>query len=374
MADKLLTRRELNRATLARQMLLARENVTPVAAVERLAGMQAQLARPPFVGLWSRIEGFTRDALIAAVERRAIVRGTLMRGTIHLMSRRDFVRFRQTLQPALSGISVIRDRVKGVEVAPLVARARVFFEPKPRTFAEFRDHLTRGAGKIDERALAYLVRLHLPLLQVPAPGATWAYPATADFAVADAWLGEPLDAQERPEALAERYLAAFGPATANDFRTWSALPDSRAVLERLRPKLVTFRDERKRELFDLPKAPRPDEDAEAPVRFLPEYDNLLLAHVDRSRVVADEHRPRLATRNLLLPATFLVDGMVAGTWTVTSKRKRAEILLTPFVALAKSVRLALTEEGERLARFVEPEADDVAVTVSLSPTVPRNKG
>jgi hypothetical protein len=245
MADTLLTRRKLNRATLARQMLLARENVTPVAAVERLAGMQAQLARPPFVGLWSRIEGFTREALIAAVERRAIVRGTLMRGTIHLMSRRDFVRFRQTLQPALSGgISVIRDRVKGVEMAPLVARARAFFGPKPRTFAEFRDHLTRGAGKVDERALAYLVRLHLPLLQVPAPGATWAYAATADFAVADTWLGEPLDAHERPEALAERYLAAFGPATANDFKTWSALPDSRDVLERLRPKLVTFRDER----------------------------------------------------------------------------------------------------------------------------------
>lgn len=245
-----------------------------------------------------------------------------MRGTIHLVSSKDYVRFRMALQPALShGMSVIRDRVQGVDVAAVVAEACEFFEAQPRTFAAFRDHLTRGAANVDERALGYLVRLHLPLVQTPKSGATWGYPATADFALAESWLGQRLGSGESPDQLALRYLAAFGPASDRDFATWSGLPTAPEVFERLRPKLATFRDERKREIFDLPKAPRPGEDVDAPVRFLPEYDNLLLGYADRSRIVADEHRKLLATRNLFLPPTFLVDGFVAGTWTVSASAR-----------------------------------------------------
>ncbi len=168
MAESTISARGLNRATLARQMLLARERVKPVPAIERLAGMQAQWPRPPFVGLWTRLEGFTRDDLLKAIERRDVVRGTFMRGTIHLVSAKDYLAFRQTLQPALSeGLSVIRDRMKDVDVPPIVKQGRAFFMRGPATFSALRDHLKSGAKNLDERALAYIIRMHLPLLQTP---------------------------------------------------------------------------------------------------------------------------------------------------------------------------------------------------------------
>jgi hypothetical protein len=356
MAGSTISARALNRATLARQMLLAREREKPVAAIERLAGMQAQVARPPFVGLWTRLEKFTRDDLLRAIERHDVVRGTFMRGTIHLVSAKDYLALRQTLQPALDPALVIRDRVKDLDVAAVVKQGRAFFARGPQTFAALRDHLKRGAADIDERALAYTIRLHLPLLQMPTEGAPWGWAATSSFAIAESLLGKSVDATERPEVLATRYLSAFGPATANDFRTWSGLPAAKDIFERLRPKLVVFRDDRKRELFDLPKAPRPGEERDAPVRFLPEFDNLLLAYTDKARFVPESHRSRLTTKNLLLPATFMVDGIVAGTWTVALTRQVAALTLVPFAQVGKAARTALEEEGEHLARFIEPDA------------------
>ena len=172
----------------------------------------------------------------------------------------------------------------------------------------------------------------------------WGDASASKFSVA-----EPVDPEKRTEELVLRYLAAFGPASVNDMQTWSAMRNLRAVFESLRPKLVTFRDERGKELFDLPKAPRPDEDVEAPVRFLPDYDNLTLAYADRSRVIADDHRKHMFTANLGVLPSFLVDGVVAGTW----KIERKKLVMNPFVKLSRKVKAQLDEEGERLVRFVD---------------------
>jgi hypothetical protein len=336
----MLSRRALNRATLARQLLLERKNVKPLAAIERLVGLQAQLPRPPFIGLWSRIDGFRRTDLIRLIERGDVVRATMMRGTLHLMSRKDYVKFRATLQPMLTlgAQSILRGRMSGIEVDRVVAEARPFFE-EPHTFDEFRKYI--GGG--DERAIAYAVRMHLPLIQPPAE-ARWGYSASAVFTLFD----DQLDSADL-QALVLRYLAAFGPASINDMQTWSGLRNLRESFEALRRKLVVFTDERGKELFDLPKAPRPDEDSQAPVRFLPEYDNLLLGHADRTRIVPEEYRKRMFTANLAIPAAFLVDGYVAGTW----KIERGKVMLEPFGRLSKKAKDDLAEEGEKLARFVE---------------------
>jgi hypothetical protein len=206
--------------------------------------------------------------------------------------------------------------------------------------------------------------MHVPLVQVPT-GDRWAYPASADFVLADDWLGSPVPTDPAPpHELVRRYLAAFGPATPADAQAWSGLKVLRAVFEELRPELVTMRDERKRELFDLPDAPRPDADVPAPVRFLPEYDNVVLAHKDRTRIIDDAHRPSISTANLQIRATYLVDGRVAGTWRVEKARATATLVLEPFGRLTKAVRAELAREGEDLLEFVEPDATAKQVRVS----------
>jgi hypothetical protein len=320
-------------------MLLAREKVKVVAAVERLGGMQAQLARPPFIGLWSRIENFQRDDLRKAIAKRDVVRATMMRGTIHLMSRRDYLAFRAPLQPMLTRGALRTPATFDAE------EARTFFA-EPRTFDDLRKHLLQQNPKADERAIAYTIRMNLPLIQVPTD-AEWSYPGQACFTLVESWLGEPIAPDAKPHALALRYFAAYGPASVADLQSWSGLGAMKSVVEELRPKLRVFRDASGKELFDLPKAPRPDEETPAPVRFLPEYDNLLLAFSDRSRIIAAEHRPRIFTRNLVVPPTFLVDGFVAGMW----KIERKEVKLDPFVKLSKKTREELERESEALASF-----------------------
>lgn len=354
-----LSTRQLNRALLARQMLLSREKTATTDAVERLAGLQAQVARPPFVGLWTRLEGFRRDDLLEALRKRQVVRVTAMRATLHLMTAADYVDLRGALQPGLSrGMqSILRDRAKSFDMEAVKSEGRAFFGGSPETFDAFRIHCKEKHPDGDERAMAYAVRTHLPLVQVPTDAA-WGFPAAAAFALADEWLGTEIPTGEAPaHALVRRYLAAFGPATPGDAQVWSGLSGLRAVFEELRPSLATFRDERKRELFDLPEAPRPGEDEPAPVRFLPEFDNLVLSHDDRTRVMADEHRSRVVTKNLQVNATFLVDGFVAGTWKVERKKKTATLVLDPFGPLAKKTLAALEKEGDALLRFVEEEAE-----------------
>lgn len=362
MPTKTLTLRGLNRATLARQMLLGREKTTALRAIQRLVGLQAQEARPPFVGLWSRLEKFRREDLLKLLHNRKVVRTTAMRATLHLHSAKDYLQLRPTLQPALSQAlqSALRKHLDGLDIAGLAAEARSFFEEEHRTFAALRVHLARLHPEVEPRVMGYAVRMHLPLVQVPTE-AVWGYPSTADFAPAESWLGSRLAADGHPRALVLRYLAAFGPATAGDAQTWSGLRGLGEVFEALRPRLGVFRDERGRELLDLPKAPRPPGDTPAPVRFLPDYDNLVLSHADRTRIIADRHRGALVTKNLRVRATFLVDGFVAGTWKVERGKASAKLVIEPFEGVSKSVREELTDEGNRLVRFLEADAAAFAV-------------
>lgn len=337
-------------------MLLAREKTTAVLAVERLVGLQAQWPRPPFIGLWSRIEGFQREDLLGPLQRRELVRASMMRGTLHVVSARDYVRLRAAIQPVLArGMkSILRERAGAFEVSALVASARAYFDEEPRTFTELRDFLMTLHPDGDERAMGFAVRMNLPLVQVPTDAA-WGFPAASAFAVAETWLGEPLGDNESPEALVLRYLAAFGPATAADVQAWSGLQGLRDVVAALRPKLCVLRDERGREVFDLPDAPRPTDDPEAPVRFLPEFDNLIVSRAD-ARFVADEHRSSIFLSALRVLPTFLVDGFAAGTWKSERKKATAALILEPFATLPKKIRAALEEEGDALVRFLESDA------------------
>src|SRR5215213_6102514 len=368
---ELLTRRRLNRATLARQMLLQRERGSAVVVVERLCGMQAQEPRPPFPGLWTRLHGFRRQDLHRALHDRMIVRGTLMRGTLHLMSAADYVAHRMTLQPMLTrSLALLGARDSGLQAEEVLPVARALLSERPRTFGELRVALVETFPGINDRALGFTVRMSLPLVMMPTED-RWGFPADSRFGLAENWLGTPVAKEANLEALLLRYLAAFGPATAADMQQWSGLQKIKPVLESLRPRLAEFHDERGRTLFDLPDAPRPIEETPAPPRFLPEFDNLVLSHADRTRVLADEHRHFvLGAKNGRIPATFLVDGWVAGTWRVERKRQAATLAMTPFDPLPKNVAAGLSEEGDALLRFLE----DDAVTFDVRQNPPLNAG
>ncbi len=363
MKTETLTLRQLNRATLARQMLLAREKLSTVKAVERLGGMQAQEPKPPFIGLWTRVSEFRREDLRQTLRDRDVVRATLMRATLHLMSARDYSALRMTLQPVMmQAIRVLGDRAAGLELEALLPVARRLLHSEPRNFNELRSVLQWEFPEVNERALGYAVRTHLPLVMVPTED-RWAFPSVADFTLAETWLGAPLSEDAAPQALALRYQAAFGPATATDVQTWSGLQGMKTVLDGMRPRLRSFKDERGRELFDLPEAPRPDEEVAAPPRFLPEFDNLVLSHADRTRVLADAHRGLVVTKNLRVRATFLLDGFVRGTWATERKKAAATLHITPFEALPRGAANELANEGEALLRFVEDDATTFAVEV-----------
>ena len=225
----------------------------------------------------------------------------------------------------------------------------------PLPFDEIRARLVERFPDVNDRALGYAVRTLMPLVMVPSEADRWGFARVSRFTLADEWLDAPL-AQDAVEALVTRYLGAFGPATAKDVERWSAVGGMKPVLDGMRDRLAVFADERGRELFDLPDAPRPDAGVPAPARLLPEFDNLVLAHDDRSRVIADEHRPLVTTKNLRVKATFLVDGVVSGTWAIAVKRRIATLTLSPFAALSRAAASELEAEADALLCFAEPEA------------------
>ncbi|RKH62480.1 winged helix DNA-binding domain-containing protein [Corallococcus aberystwythensis] len=364
MPSDILSQQALNRALLARQLLLTREKMTVPRAIEHLVGLQAQLARPPYLALWSRLQGFQRDSLTKLALKRELARGTMMRGTLHLMTAKDYLRYRGLFQPLLAAAlrSVLKERATALDLPALLATAKPFLEEQPRTFEEVRAHLLKHHVGGDERAMGFATRMMLPLVQVPEEGLEWGWPGNSGFTLAESWLGEKLSTDDDVSPLVLRYLAAFGPATVADMQSWSGIKPLKDTFEKVRGKLVEFRDEKKRVLFDLPKAPRPPEDTPAPVRFLPDFDNLILSHADRTRVVPEEHRPLLSTKNLRVLNVFLVDGRTAGTWTTERKKGAATLVCNAFDPLKKPVRDALVQEGEDLLRFSDPDAAKVAVT------------
>lgn len=354
-----LSRRALNRALLERQLLLRRWKLSAEEAIERLVGMQAQVPDSPYQALWSRLEGFRPEELSALVRERRAVRGTLMRATIHLATARDFL----ALRPVMDGFlarsfagSPFARNLAGIDAAELLAAGKAILSERPRTRVELSALLAARWPDRDKLSLAYAVSYLEPLVQVP-PRGLWGASGQATWTSAEAWLGRPVETDAAPDQTVVRYLAAFGPSTSSDIRAWSGLTGLKPVIERLRPRLRSFRDEKGRELLDVPGAPLPDPKTPAPPRLLPEYDNLILAHADRSRVVAGEHRGVVGT------SFFLVDGFVEGTWKVVHKGAAATLLLDPFRALTRAEVTALIAEAGRLLNFSLPEIESRQVEV-----------
>lgn len=354
-----LTPRDLNRATLARQMLLARESVSVPQAVEQLAGLQSQVPNPPYIGLWTRLTHFQRDDLTREMEQYAIVRAALMRSTLHLVTAADHQRFRPTLQPALSKAlrAFYGKRAQGLDIDKLVVAARPLLEAAPQKTGDIRTVLEALEPERDGDAMAYAVRNHLPQVQVP-PSGTWGSGAPS-YITAESVLGElpPPDLK----ALFFRYLAAFGPASIMDFQAWAGMTKLQQELEPFLDELVTYKSEGGRDLFDLPDAPLPTADTPALVRFLPEYDNVLVAYKDRARVYDEQHKKKIFLSAARVRATVLVDGFVQGVWKTERKKDTAILNIEPFTPLPDDVVAALTAEGERLTRFIEDGAAAVEV-------------
>ncbi|MFF0339543.1 winged helix DNA-binding domain-containing protein [Kribbella sp. NPDC004875] len=357
-----LSAKAVNRATLARQLLLEREPGSAVEVVARLAGMQGQEPKHPYVGLWTRIDGFTEAQLDQAVEARDVVRATMFRGTLHLVTAADYLRFRVTVAPVLeAGLKVLGDRGAGLEPEKVVAAAEKLLAKEPLTFTEVRDALQQQFPEVNERALGFCTRMLVPLVMYPAD-VRWSWTANSRFTPAEEWIGRKLHRGAETKELITRYLQAFGPATPADFQTWSGLQKATPLFDEL--ELETFTDDAGKTLYDVPDGPRPDPDTPAPVRFLPEFDNVLLSHAKRERIIADEHKSAVYTKNLRVKATYTVDGVVAGLWTSEKKRGVATLTLTPFGKLPKKTQAELEREGGGLLRFLEPDAKSFAVVTT----------
>jgi Winged helix DNA-binding domain len=337
-----LSTRDLNRALLARQLLLERSRTSLPRALERMGGLQAQYAPSMYVGLWSRVEGLERDALTRALERRRVVQATLMRATIHLVSARDY----WPLAVAIAGprrewwVRVHRGRPTPREMAGAARRLRARLAQGPLRRSEVEELL----GK--ERARA--VGMWLPLVRVP-PSGTWERRRADLYAAAEDWLGPPDVAPETArEHLVRRYLTGFGPATRPEIADWAGLPVKALDRALARLRLRRFCSEDGEELLDLPRAPLPDPETPAPVRFLPTWDATLLVHARRTGILPEEHRSKIF--HVKLPQstpTFLVDGAVAGTW----RHERGRVRVEPFGRLPRGLRREVDAEAERLADF-----------------------
>ncbi|MEU6823381.1 winged helix DNA-binding domain-containing protein [Streptomyces atriruber] len=352
--------RALNRATLDRQLLLRRSRELSVKdAVTHLVGLQAQNVKPPYHALAARLADFDPAELSALLEARELVRIVTLRSTIHLHTAADARTLRPLVQDAREQeLAGFRKGLVGVDLAELARIARAAVEAEPRTMKQLREVLLVRWPDADPQSLAVAARCMLPLVQVT-PRGLWRRSGQVALTTVGQWLGGD-ESAGAPGAVSLddavlRYLAAFGPASVKDMQTWARLTRLREVFERLRPRLRTFRDEHGVELFDLPDAPRPDPDTPAPPRFLPEYDNLLLSHADRTRVVPAEYKGRTWKGNQPY-CVFLLDGFLAGVWRMVEDAKGGGVVLTiePFGRPGRAQREELVREAERmLARIAE---------------------
>ena len=350
----LLTPRALNRATLARQLLLSRAAMSAGDAVSHLLGLQAQNTKPPYYALAARLDAFRPEELSALMEAREVARIVTMRSTIHTHTADDVFTLRPLVQGARDReLTLFRKGLVGVDLDRLAVLARELVEERPRTPKEIREALLVEWPDADPQALAVAARCRLPLVQVT-PRGLWRRSGQVSLTTAEHWFGRPAEPVPAPDDTVLRYLAAFGPASVKDMQTWCGLTRLRDAFERLRPRLVTFRDENGVELFDLPDASRPDEDTPAPPRFLPEFDNLLLSHADRGRIVAAEHKGRTWKGNQAY-CVFLLDGFLAGIWRLEESKERTVMTIEPFGRPTRAQRAELTAEAERMLATTAPE-------------------
>jgi hypothetical protein len=354
---QVLSTRELGRATLARQLLLERAALPVAAAVEHLVGLQAQAPLAPYVALWSRLTDLRPAELSDLVESRAAVRGWFMRTTVHLMTARD----------ALAVLPVVRSvhrrgfraqfgrAAEGLDLAAVAAASAEILAGRALTRAELGAALAELWPDADRSTLGFAGSYLVPLVQVP-PRGLWGRSGRAAVTTLESWLDSPLGTDTAPDELFQRYLGAFGPASARDFTVWSGLAGVGEVVDRLRPRLRVLRTASGAELLDLPDGVLPGPDVPAPPRFLPEYDNVLLSHADRSRVIAGGRPVPLPPGNGGTSGTLLVDGMWSATWHTERAGDTATLVVEPFGPLHRGDRDGITAEGLRLLALTSPGA------------------
>ena len=366
----LLTERALNRATLARQYLLERSPVSALDAVSHLVGLQAQIPANPYVGLWSRLIDFDPESLAQLLRDRQVVRIVVMRGTLHLVTADDALLLRPLVQPVLDREldrhSEHAPKLRGVDLEPVLAFARSLLAEQPRSGPQLRRALAVQFPDLDAAALVYACRNHLALVQVP-PRGLWGRSAQVTTTTVETWLGRPLVAVPSIDAVVLRYFGAFGPATVADVSSWSRLTGMREVVDRVAPRLRRFRDERGRELFDRPDALRPDPDTPAPVRFFPEYDNVLLSHADRGRFGLDAGRGDLGAGRTV-HGTVLEDGRLAATWHCAraSNGETATLFIAPLPHVTARALKSVAAEAERFIAFYAADVSARAVEIRKS--------
>lgn len=357
-----LDTRVLNRTLLARQGLLERSVRTARDVIEDLVGLQAQEPIDPYVALWTRVVDFDPTELSGLLESRAAVRMGLLRGTLHLVTARDAL----ALYPIVADVmarswrsSPFAKRLDGVDIDAVLRAARAAVEERPMTPSDLGLALAPGWSDRDPTSLANAARFLLPLVQVP-PRGLWGRTGRPMNTTAEAWLGRPMDRTPSIDDLVRRYLRAFGPASVADMRVWSWLTGLRLVVERLRPGLRTFRDEAGRELFDVPDAPIATGEERAPIRFLPQYDNVFLSHADRSRIL----HPTISIADMTWRGGVLIDGFVGAAWRIVRRRGDATLTVTRYDTLDGQQRAAIEEEAERLLAFLAPDAKTRAIAIA----------
>jgi hypothetical protein len=339
--ERVLTPRELNRALLARQLLLERKRLSIPKALERISGIQAQYAPAIYIGLWSRVEGLERDAVTRALERRSIVQGTMMRATIHVVSKADYWPFTAAIRAdRLEWWERVHRNADPRVMRTAAKKLRRFLADGPRRRKEVEEHLGRQ--------VALGIGAYVDLLRVP-PSGTWVQRRADLYGLAEEWIGpDKADPDDGLELLVRRYLGAFGPAYRKDIADFAMMPANRIseALERLT--LRRFRDEKGKELVDLPRAPLPDPDTPAPPRFLPVWDATLLVHARRTQILPEEYRPLVFnTKTPQSVNAFLIDGQVAGTW----RYENGKVELDQFAPIPRAARRELQDEAKRLAAF-----------------------
>ena len=350
-----LSLRALNRALMRRQLLDARSPMPIADALEYLVGLQAQAPGPPYVALWSRLQDFDPSALGQMLLDREAVRIALMRSTIHLVTARDALYLRPLLQPVLDRAvgGYYKRNLHGADPNKIAEAGRKLVEDEPLTLNAIGTALAKRWRRRDPHALAQAVRARVPLVQVT-PRGVWGASGAAAHTSIEAWLGRGLDPEPDPKDMLLRYLRAFGPASILDVQTWSGLTRLREPIEAMRTKLRSFRGPGGTELLDVPDGDLPDPDVPLPARFLGEFDNLLLSHSDRSRVISEEHRKRIATRNGMVPGAVLVDGWFAGIWRLERRGARRVLVVEAYRRLSKREAADVTEEAGSLYEMLAP--------------------
>ncbi len=366
MAAEKLTLRQLNRTLLARQRLLKRAELDSRAAIESLLALQSQIPNPPYIGLWTRLRHFERNDLTALLEARQVVRAPWLRSTLHLVTAADHQRFQAVIQPALARAlrSFFGARARDLDIERLIKIAKPYLEAERPAIGALRDHLLEHVPDRDKQAMAYAVRSYLPLVQIP-PSGTWGVGTRATYTTAESWLG--LAEPSNLGALFRRYLAAYGPASVMDFQTWTGMTRLKTPLAATVGELVEYRDAAGKVCYDLPELTLEDADAPAPIRFLPEYDNILIAHKDRGRILPEEHRKKVFVSAGRVLGSVIIDGFVGGIWRVERENARAKLLVSLFETQAAETRAAIDKEGQALLRFIIDDVDDYRVEFTRPP-------